>query len=331
MYKRILLAIDDDDASRRALKEAARLTKSTGAVLKVLHVVCESIEDASYAPSIYYSKVTAAQRRAGEEVLTDAGEALRLEGVECERQLSEVIGISEAQEIVRQAQGWPADLIVMGTHGRRGLSRLLMGSNAETVLRTSSAPVLLVRNQFIDAKQPSVSTAGSYGRVLVAVDGSEPSLKGLVLALDYAQSVGAQVKAVYVLNILIPDGSAAPSICYEPLLLKLRREAAEVIASVKGRGAARDMTIEAETVETVGGRTADAILDAAKGWHADVIVMGTHGRRGMRRVTVGSDAEDVVRASTVPVLLTRQDGEVDTAPREPVFSAAPTAFGSPRR
>lgn len=315
MYKRILLAVDDGDASKRALTEAARLKKVTGAVLKVLHVVQESIEDASYAPSAYYSKVTTAQRTAGEAVLAHAGDALRQEGVEHERQLSEIIGISVAQEIVRQADAWSADLIVMGTHGRRGLGQLLMGSNAESVLRAALAPVLLVRHQPDDSRRPSTSTDEFYARVLVPVDGSEMSLKGLERTLDCSRAVGAQVKVVHVQNKLIPDGSAVPSTCYERAVVSLRQDSAAVIASAQAAAASRGLTIETEIVEFVGGSVAHAILDAAKRWNADLIAMGTHGHRGRRRVTMGSDAEDVLRNSSVPVLLTRQEEKVEAANR----------------
>jgi nucleotide-binding universal stress UspA family protein len=291
MYKRILLAVDDGDASKCALKEAVRVKKAADAVLKVLHVVHESIEDASYAPSTYRSKLTTPQHDAGEAILARVGAALRQEGVEHERQLSEIVGITVAQEIVRQADAWSADLIVMGTNGRRGLSRLLMGSNAESVLRTSRLPVLLVRDQAEGSVLPSTSPAGSYGRLLVPMDGSDLSLTELERALDYARAIGAQVKVVYV-------------------QVNLRKEGSPVIASAQAAASSRGVTIDAEIVEPMEGSTARTILDAAKRWNADLIVMGTHGRRGMRRVTMASDAEDVLRTSNVPVLLTRQEEEI---------------------
>jgi nucleotide-binding universal stress UspA family protein len=291
MYKRILLAVDDGDASKRALKEAVRVKIATGAVLKVLHVVHESLEDASYAPSTYRSKVTTPQHDAGEAMLARASDTLRHEGIEHERQLSEIVGITVAQEIVRQADAWTADLIVMGTNGRRGLSRLLMGSNAESVLRTSRVPVLLVRDQADGSALPSTSPAASYGRALVPVDGSDLSLKELERALDYARAAGAQVRVVYV-------------------PVNLQKEGAAVIASVQAAVATHGLTIDTEVVETKEGSAARAILDAAKRWNADLIAMGTHGRRGMRRVTMGSDAEDILRTSTVPVLLTCQEEEI---------------------
>lgn len=306
MYKRILLAVDDSDTSVNALHEAVRLQKTTAAVLKVLHVVQKAIDDMSCAPAIYHA--TSSQYRAAEQLLEKAGNTLAEAGVKHERQISEVIGISVAQEIVRQAEAWSAEIIVMGTHGRHGLGRLLMGSNAESVLRMSPVPVLLTRDRETTA---AASAESAYGRMLVPVDGSELALKGLDQALEYSQAIGAQVKVIHILNLLMPDDSAVPSLNREPMLIKLRQKGADVLAAARDRAARRKAAIDTEAIEVVGTNVAYAILSAAQHWNADLIVMATSGRRGMRRLLIGSDAEDVLRSSDVPVLLTRQE-EVET-------------------
>ncbi|MET0499877.1 MAG: universal stress protein [Steroidobacteraceae bacterium] len=303
MYKRILLAVDDDAASDAVALEAERMARTGGARIKVLHVAQEPIDTMSYAAS---SRSIGARVAAGERLLARIGERLRSDGIDHERQLSEIIGIAVAQEIVRQADDWRADLIVMGTHGRRGLSRLLVGSTAAGVVRTSAMPVLLVRNDHAAANR--ADDAG-YGRLLVPVDNSKPSLAGLEQALIYARETGAAIKAVHVLNLLAPDASAVPSVGYEPFLLNARKKGHEVLAAARDVADERAVAIETEMLEVVGGNTTQPILETALLWEADLIVMGTHGRRGIPRLAMGSDAEDVLRASPVPVLLTRQDEE----------------------
>jgi len=135
MYKRILLAVDDDAASDAVALEAERMARTGGARIKVLHVAQEPIDTMSYAAS---SRSIGARVAAGERLLARIGERLRSE-------MLEVVGGNTTQPILETALLWKADLIVMGTHGRRGIPRLAMGSDAEDVLRASPVPVLLTR------------------------------------------------------------------------------------------------------------------------------------------------------------------------------------------
>jgi|HigsolmetaAR203D_1030402.scaffolds.fasta_scaffold00363_4 nucleotide-binding universal stress UspA family protein len=148
MYKNILVPVDGSEPSELALREAIRLSKSLGATLHVMHVVDEFFltpMDTSYLSSVYYSDLTAALRKAGQQILDRADTIARQEGATYKTALVETFGRRVAQIIVEQAKETSADLIVMGTHGRRGLRRLVMGSDAEGVLRTTTVPVLMVR------------------------------------------------------------------------------------------------------------------------------------------------------------------------------------------
>jgi len=98
-------------------------------------------------PSVYYDSIVQSLRESGIKVLEQTAAIVRRADVACEPQLIETLGGRVADQIVKQAKDWSADLIVMGTHGRRGLERLAMGSDAELVLRLSHVPVLLVRDQ----------------------------------------------------------------------------------------------------------------------------------------------------------------------------------------
>lgn len=145
----------------------------------------------------------------------------------------------------------------------------------------------------------------AYRRILVAVDGSATSMKGLREAIRLAKGASAQVFLVHVVNEFIAfanlDGFA-PGVDLVPTL---REGGRRVLA--KAKAVADKERVRAKTVmrETLGGAAAETIVREARRQRADVIVLGTHGRRGLRRAVLGSDAEQVVRRSPVPVLLVR--------------------------
>ena len=147
MYSKILVAVDGTATSLRGLGEAIKVARSTGAQLLLVHVVNELIVSSDYVPSVYYEQVLVALRTAGAKLLEQAAAVVHRADLSCEQQLIETVGRRVADEIVKSSQAWGADLIVMGTHGRRGLKRLALGSDAELVLRMASVPVLLVRDQ----------------------------------------------------------------------------------------------------------------------------------------------------------------------------------------
>jgi nucleotide-binding universal stress UspA family protein len=146
MYSRILVAVDGSPHSEHALKYAAALAKSRAAILRVVHIV-----DMGWLPigpelAIDIEPFARARRTAGEKILAAAREATRAAGLEAETSLIETVRPTQrtADAIAEDAVTWNADLVVVGTHGRRGMERLLLGSVAEGVVRLSSAPVLLV-------------------------------------------------------------------------------------------------------------------------------------------------------------------------------------------
>ena len=150
MYQRILVPVDGSPASNLGLNEAIKLAGLTGATLRLVHIVNEYVFDPVYAPVFDYAPLLQSFRMAGENVLTQAQATVRAAGVECQSELVETLGGSVARLILDQAENWPAELIVMGTHGRRGMGRVVLGSDAEAVLRATQVPLLLVR-QHADA------------------------------------------------------------------------------------------------------------------------------------------------------------------------------------
>ncbi len=146
MYKKILVPIDGSDTSMRGLNEAIKVAKSLSSELRLFHVVNEFVLDYSYGAGLYGTNLIDSLREAGKNILQQAETLARQQGVAVQGVLLESIGGPAADLIVAQAKEWPADLIVMGTHGRRGLRRFAMGSDAEAVVRGASVPVLLVHD-----------------------------------------------------------------------------------------------------------------------------------------------------------------------------------------
>jgi nucleotide-binding universal stress UspA family protein len=148
-----------------------------------------------------------------------------------------------------------------------------------------------------------------YKKILVPVDGSAASNRGLAEALKLAQAVGAQVRIVHAVNELIMDSGYAAVTYHDDVIQSLRETGRKTLEQARDAAQAQGLKVETELVETLGGRAADVIIDQVKQWSADLIVMGTHGRRGVRRLVMGSDAELVLRMSPVPVLLVRESEE----------------------
>ena len=147
-YRKILVAVDGSTASAKGLREALRLAKTEGARLFILHVVDEYPAFAALdgmmagAPG---ADLVPALREGGKRVLAKAQAVAAKQNVKAKAILREMLSGPAAYPIVREAQKVGANLIVLGTHGRRGVRRLVLGSDAEQVVRTASVPVLLVR------------------------------------------------------------------------------------------------------------------------------------------------------------------------------------------
>lgn len=148
MYRRILVPIDGGPTSMRGLEHALALAKVHGARVRVLHVLDERF----YVPAVSGFPVNAdamfeSMRASGRDALADAASRARAAGVEAETSMIESADRYVSEMIVDDARNSGADLIVMGTHGRRGLNRLLMGSDAERVLQATPVPLLLLRDE----------------------------------------------------------------------------------------------------------------------------------------------------------------------------------------
>lgn len=167
MFRRILVPIDGSPPSKRGLEEAIALAKNQGAGLCLLHVIDElvimpPVDGAMYVAESYRSDFIKSLQEEGRKLLADAVAMARRRRIKAQPVLLETVGHRVAELIIKQAKKWRADVIVLGTHGRRGVARAAMGSDAEMVVRESPVPVLLVR---APAPRPRPSRKRSVSRV----------------------------------------------------------------------------------------------------------------------------------------------------------------------
>jgi nucleotide-binding universal stress UspA family protein len=146
-----------------------------------------------------------------------------------------------------------------------------------------------------------------YRKILVPIDGSPASNRGLAEAIALAKDQSAALRLVHVLEELAL-GAGGDAVVYLGNTVNLLRETGEqVVAAAEALVQASELKAESIILETMSGRAAEAIVAEATRCGADLIVLGTHGRRGIRRLVMGSDAEAIVRTAPVPVLLVRAD------------------------
>jgi nucleotide-binding universal stress UspA family protein len=304
MFKRVLIPIDSSTYSHQAAHLALGFVKRVGADALVIHVtyrqMMHGMESEALEKMVYV--------KYGRELLEPWTEIGKKRGVNLETQLVEAEGLGIAEAIIRTATSEHCDLIAMGTQGREGFERLLLGSVAERVVRLSSVPVLLVRQ--------SVTTAtleAGFKRILVPVDGSDASGKVLWTANEIAVKLGAELEFLHIIPdmpppIADPVGMGGLVYDYSASSEALEQEADRVIGEAKAKITAQ--TVHTSKLRADGQRIADVIVRAARAKQADLIVMGTHGRGGFNRLLLGSVAEGVAHHASVPVLLVRSaDGK----------------------
>jgi nucleotide-binding universal stress UspA family protein len=148
MYQRILVPVDGSDCAGRGLSEAIALARLTGARIRLVHVIDEPLVaiGADMAAGAAEDLVRIA-REAAQRVLADATETVKLAGLPVDDLLLDSFDGRLCDLVIAAVKSWSADLVVIGTHGRRGVERLLLGSDAEQILRLSPVPVLLVRHE----------------------------------------------------------------------------------------------------------------------------------------------------------------------------------------
>jgi len=147
MYARILVAIDGSSTSDRALQEAIALAKDQKAELRLVHVVDRAPLAPDYIELVDESEIDKIFTEAGQKVVADGLAQTKAAGITATSTLLQTVAERVANVIIDEAKHWPADLIIVGTHGRHGIGHFFLGSVAEGVSRNAAMPVLLIRSQ----------------------------------------------------------------------------------------------------------------------------------------------------------------------------------------
>ncbi len=148
MYKRILVPVDGSETANKALVAALQLAREGGGQVRIVHMV-EGLTPMAIDQygAAWTGDILDSLKKAGEQVLSDAMAIAHSAGVPADTQLFDSFGERLAETVVDAAQRFDADLVVVGTHGRRGMGRLLLGSGAEQIVRLAPVPVLVVRGE----------------------------------------------------------------------------------------------------------------------------------------------------------------------------------------
>lgn len=292
--KRVLCAMDFSEFSLDALRHGVVLAKWYDAELRLVHVyepaptlipVKGPPGDLPLTQPVDVDELADGLRTFCEPVLGSAGRNVELvlkEG-------------KPAREIAREAESWPADLLVLGTHGRSGFERLFLGSVTEKVLRTTRVPLLTIPPPVHEPGSPRLKT------ILCAVDFSAASERALQYALSLAKEADARLIVLHVIEDSLGE-AGAETLGHLSLSEYHRQVEGEALKRLRA-AVPDDARVWARPDErVVKGRAYKKILDTVAGESVELVVMGVRGRSALDRLVFGSTTHRVIREAGCPVL-----------------------------
>lgn len=304
MLERIMVPLDGSEFGEQALPFAAALSRATGASLNLCHVsCCELPTDLLQNTPFQYEGVDlsvyeAKHRESMRQYLEEREAAMKAE-LPDRRVCSALLEGWVTEALERHAREIDAQLIVMTTHGRTGMSRAWLGSVADSLVRHSHFPLLLIRPLDEEGKE---FPRPSFRHLLLPLDGSPTGEGVLAPAALLARSVGSAITLFHVVSPYRTVGARPIPLPAGDTEARRRRGEeylAGVAASLRGEG------VEVEAVVEAHASPARAILEALEKRGADLVSMATHGYRGVKRAVLGSVADKVLRGCTKPLLLVR--------------------------
>jgi nucleotide-binding universal stress UspA family protein len=286
MFERILVPTDGSECAAAAIRYAEDLAGQYEATVHVLCVVDSRTLD--NAPHLERLEEESTERV--ESVCNDlAGSDITVDN-------AVRTGVPH-QEILRYVTQQDIDLITMGTHGRTGVERYLLGSVTEKIVRLSDVPVLTVQDE------PDGRVTCPYADILIPTDGSEQAAAAVDLGVDIAGTYDARLHALSVVDVVALGGDLQSADVFE----MLEDTAQSAVDGVEDEAARRSLSAVETAVEY--GHPYREIHDYVGANDVDLVVMGTHGRSGLERYLLGSVTEKIVRTSDVPVLTVRPSEE----------------------
>lgn len=304
MYNKILVPLDGSELAEQVLVYAKEFSGRMDLDLVLLHVCGKEQYEALPMHRAYLEQVAEKLRAQSNDVRA------RVSGQKKqERQILGKVAVGyPAEEILRYADQEKADFILMATHGRSGITRWVLGSVADKVLRASRMPVLLVRNK---PKEDVIYDQWPKRMLLVPLDGSNLAESVLPHVETLARQRGTEVTEVVLLRINEPpqipaDYPATLPVTWEEHveqeMARRKQEGEQYLASVQKK--LEKLGIKARS-EILIGRPADSIIDYSNQNPFSVVFMATHGRSGISRWAYGSVAEKVLTGGSTPLFLVR--------------------------
>jgi nucleotide-binding universal stress UspA family protein len=294
-FRKLFVAIDFSPNSDEALRQAHDRALSTGAQLAVCHIVPNELRSNLLFPDI--SRIAALKFPLEMKQIAEAAAARVAEitgRTEGEFELIVDDGTPQAL-ILNRAEEWLADLIIVGSHGQTSAADALLGSVTDSVIRHAHCPVLIVR--------PGKRT----GRIVAGTDFSDPVLPALRAAGDEAERTGAELTVVHSLD-MVWSLAAYPALAFGGAPFNISAEQIkelELVATQRLEESLKQLNVSGDTLVTTGP-AGTALIDIASERKADLIVVGTIGRTGLRRALLGSVAETVAKGAPCSVLIIRQ-------------------------
>lgn len=283
----ILVPVDFSPAARRALDFAVSVAPSLGADLALVSVIEEPSIMPYFpgtVPEASSLSVEGVRARLEEQIASETRRVLNCRFVATK-------GAAE-EEILSAIAHEEADLVIMGTHGRRAFRRWFLGSVTEHILRRVPIPILTISHP--EDRDEPWSVRG--GQILYATDLSEGSGRGMELAYEFAERFDANLTILHALHTVVEFGAMYPAAVDHEQLKKAARELLEESTPEAMRTDPRvRLRIEVGAPHAV-------ILDTAKALDANLIVVNLHGKGRMERALLGATAERVVRSAHPPVL-----------------------------
>lgn len=293
--QRILCPVDLSDISRRALDYAALVARWYRADIRALLVEPVVLSPVDFPPMPAVTGLTPKAKAELADRLATFVNGVKAPGVAIEPVLKEGFVVDE---ILGNARDMPADLVVMGTHGRGGFERLVLGSVTEKVLRKLTCPVLTVPPHA--GKTPTVP--GPFTSILCATDFSNASLHALEYAMSLAQEAGSTLTVVFSLQWELEDEAELQAPVVSEYRLMREADSQKRLDTLIPKSV-RDVC-KVETVMATG-KASREITRIADNVMADLIVMGVHGRGVVDLTLFGSTTHYVIRHAHCPVLTVR--------------------------
>ncbi len=283
MYDNILLPFDGSEGAAAVLHHASEIAHWADATLKILYVA-DTTRD---SVTVVEGQTVDVLMEKGKDIVEEAAKTLDTLGTSYD---TDIVQGNPAPTIAEYAEQYDQDLIVMSTHGRKGISRYLIGSVSEKVVRLSSVPVLTVN------MQPDEQLTFPYENILIPTDGSTAATHAATHLLELAAALDATVHVLAV----VEDTALGPNARSTAAEKENEQAAVDAIETVISKAETYGVATTVRHIEH--GSPVEEILETIESNEIHAVGMGTTGKRGTDRILLGSVAEKTVRSAPVPVM-----------------------------